>query len=157
MKPMVYQWKANVRVPMDAQTAGEHLERLRQKHMGLTPKIVVEDAIKRTSPLHKCFDWDDRVAADKWREEQARYIIRGIAVVVGDSEEEEKKTLRAFVNISDEGSNLYTSIAHAMSDEELRAQLINRAYKELQDWRRRYDDLKEFAQVYAAINQLSAA
>lgn len=152
---MVYQWKPNARIPVEPQVAGKHLEALRSKNGELTPRIVVEDARKKSSPFHPVFDWNDKTAAEQWREEQARYIIRSV-VVVSSEEGDEPRTVRAFVSVTDEGDRHYTSIAHAMGDAELREQIVKRASKELQEWRKRYDDLKEFSEVYAAMDKISA-
>lgn len=48
----------------------------------LTPKAVVEDARDPDSPLHEHFDWDDTSAAERYREEQARGLIRQVKVVI---------------------------------------------------------------------------
>lgn len=47
----------------------------------------------------------------------------------------------------------YTSLAHAMSDKELREQVIAQAWKELQEWRRRYENLAEFSKVFGIIDR----
>lgn len=48
----------------------------------LTPDNVIERAKVATSPLHGLFEWDDSVAAHKWRVEQARQIISSFEIVV---------------------------------------------------------------------------
>jgi len=48
----------------------------------LSPADVVETARDPASPLHHCFDWDDSTAAESWRLEQARRLIRSVRVVV---------------------------------------------------------------------------
>jgi hypothetical protein len=37
-------------------------------------RIILEDAKRETSPLHEYFMWDDKVAADRYRLEQAERI-----------------------------------------------------------------------------------
>lgn len=48
----------------------------------LTPEEVVSTAQNPEHPLHPYFDWDDSVAASKWRLEQARGLIRSVTVKV---------------------------------------------------------------------------
>jgi hypothetical protein len=48
----------------------------------LTPNAVVEDARDKDSPLHSVFEWDDAVAADRFRIEQARNLIQSFKVHV---------------------------------------------------------------------------
>lgn len=48
----------------------------------IRPKDVVDAARDPTSPLHAHFDWQDSVAGEKWRLEQARELIRWVVVRV---------------------------------------------------------------------------
>jgi hypothetical protein len=48
----------------------------------LTPKSVVDDARKTKSPLHELFQWNDALAAEEHRLDQARAIIRSVEVIV---------------------------------------------------------------------------
>jgi hypothetical protein len=50
----------------------------------LTPRDLVEAARDPESPLHAVFEWDDDKAADDWRIEQARRLIRSIKVMVDE-------------------------------------------------------------------------
>lgn len=47
----------------------------------ITPDAVVIAASDENSVLHEYFDWDDSVAAKKWRIEQARVLIRKVQVI----------------------------------------------------------------------------
>lgn len=67
--------------PAKVSTAvADRLAALYKKNGTLTPALVVKDAKPKASPLHACFEWDDGVAAAKYREEQARELIRGVEV-----------------------------------------------------------------------------
>lgn len=44
----------------------------------ITSQRVVNAARNESHPLHGCFEWDDTVAGEKWRNEQARRIIRTV-------------------------------------------------------------------------------
>lgn len=48
----------------------------------ITPKMVVDDARNPESPLHDLFDWDDAVAAERWRITQARVVLRRVSLVI---------------------------------------------------------------------------
>jgi len=56
----------------------------------LSPESVVRDAKKRSSPLHKFFEWDDSKAAHEHRIYQARELIRSITVFSSSTEIEIK-------------------------------------------------------------------
>jgi len=59
------------------------IEQLAERHGGkLTPSLVVEAAANPASPLHSEFTWDDSVAGQRYREVQARRLIRSVEVRV---------------------------------------------------------------------------
>src|SRR5215472_6010141 len=53
----------------------------------LVPSTVVDAARAPDSPLHPLFEWDDSAAAEKYRLDQARTIIRRVTVTVTTQEE----------------------------------------------------------------------
>jgi hypothetical protein len=58
----------------------EQLEHIRSQYGRLTPRLIVDEARNPDHPLHTRFEWDDSVAGEKWRREQARALIRSVAV-----------------------------------------------------------------------------
>jgi hypothetical protein len=152
MSESVYKWKGFVSFGVPAQVAGEELERIRVKYNGrLISANIINEAKETSSPLHKIFEWDNAKAAHMWRLNQAGDIIRNI-VVVNVGEDGEKKTIRAFVNVTQDEDRHYTSISHAMSDDVLRKQVIAQAWDELTSWKERYKELVEFSKVFAVID-----
>jgi hypothetical protein len=150
---MIYKWKTEFPANgVDAQVAGERLEKLRKKN-GLTPKTVVDDARPKESPLHACFEWNDSVAAEKYREDQARVIMRNITVQVEDNAGANRE-VRAFVNVAIDEGREYTSISNAMSDADLRKQVLDSALHEIDGWRKKYRDLQELAEVLSAADRV---
>lgn len=151
MAKMVYQWKERAVCNVDAQLAGEELERIRVLHNGrLAQEDVVKEAKAQDNPLHGAFEWNDKKAAHSWRLEQASYLIRNIVVQV--NEDKDVAPIRAFVNVKRDDDQSYTSVHHAMSDAELRAQVVANAWKELEAWRKRHAELIEFARLFAVID-----
>lgn len=73
-KVMVYKWKIPGVIPVDAQTAGEELQRIYQEKGGLNPSDIVEESRHDSAPLHPCFEWDDETAAEKYRQTQAMQL-----------------------------------------------------------------------------------
>ena len=147
----VYQWKVGSRVNADAQKVGEVCARLERKG-ALTPKALVDASRHKNATLHSLFEWDDEVAAEKYRETQAAYIIRSIEVVsVGSSE-----PVRAFVSvtINENGGNTYMNVERALSEVGTRDEVLARAYAELKAFERKYANLEELAGVIAAISAL---
>jgi hypothetical protein len=150
---VIYQWKPQAILPIAAQAAGEELERIRASRNGrLTTEDTVSEAKAEANPLHPVFDWNDETAGHKWRLEQARYLIRNITITV-EKPSGEQVPIRAFVNVQRDEDRSFTSVAQAMSDEDLRAQVVGRAWAELEAWRKRYGELVEFAQLFVAIDK----
>lgn len=128
------------------------MELIRHEQGGrLSTAAIIEDARDEGSPFHKYFEWDDPVAAEKWRAEQAGQLIRGIVTVVtrGDV----SHSIRAFVNVTEGQEHHYTTTAHALSDDGLREQVLRKAWEELQGWYQRYREYKELSVVFAAVEQ----
>ena len=75
-----YSWRDGARIKLDAETAGAELDRIAQERGGLTPATVVEEARPKDAPLHNAFEWRDKKAGEKYREWQARHMIRSIRV-----------------------------------------------------------------------------
>ena len=119
---------------------------------GATPRQIVQSARAKNSPIHSLFEWDDTVAAAAHRETQAANYLRAIVVIHKEGDEEPLE-VRAFVSVVDGGARSYTSIYRAMSDTEMRNQVIDDAYEELEAWRKKYKDLEMFAELIAVIDR----
>jgi hypothetical protein len=131
---------------------------VRRKNGGaLTPEALLERAQSANAATHAHFEWDDGKAAHQHRLSQAGDLIRAITVDVSRSNVEPPKPMRAFVSVDRQGERSYTSTAHAMSDEQLRRQVLERAFAEMEAWRNRYAELTEFARIFAAIDQARVA
>jgi hypothetical protein len=150
---MIYEWKSDSRFPIGAQIAAERLHKIRDKHGELTPRVVVDDASSPRSPLHPCFEWDDEKAADAHRLWQARKLI-GSIVVAEYADAPVAHETRAFVHVSS-NSPQYFPIEVAMTNEDMRDEILGRARREIKLWRARYDAYEEFADIVAAIDHLA--
>ena len=150
MPGMVYKWRSGTRLPVDAQVAGDAIEALRVRAGGqISPAQVVDAARSERSPLHPAFEWDNTVAATRHREDQARHLIGALVVVVSPAGE--PREMRAFVSITQDRGTGYTALQTAMSDSDLRQQVVARALRELLQWTERYEGYVELAAVHDAI------
>lgn len=146
---MIYEWKIGSRLNVDAQAVGERLKKIEARAGELTPDLVVKDARKPASPLHGAFEWDDSEAAKQYRLQQAGQILRSIVVSIPGADGE-PKVVRAFVNITDGAG--YEDVNVVLRTADKRALLLARAKKELEEWRRRYEDFEELVEVVRAID-----
>ena len=152
----VYRWKPNSHVRLDPNKAGAELDRIRTRANGrLTPESVLDAARRIRSPLHDHFEWDDTKAAHSYRVDQAGHLIRSIEIF--DAIPDQSRPIRAFVSVVRDDDRSYVSVAHAMSDTELRQQVLDRAWRELESWRDRHEELVEFARIIATIDEARPA
>ena len=147
-KNMVYKWKDAARIKSDAQTAGEICEKL-ERNGGLTAKRLVDESRPEDAPLHKEFEWNDAAAAEAYREEQARYIIRSLIV---QPEESKNEVVRAFFPMSEQKA--FESLPVILSDEKKTSALLDMALRELKSFELKYSTLSQLAPVFEAIKEV---
>lgn len=118
----------------------------------LTPQNVVAVAADPGHPLHHRFEWDDSVAGARYRESQARELIRSVRIVYQEpTETEPAKTTRAFVapRVPDR-PNEYVPAEEVAQDPMLRALMLRQMRREWQEVKRRYASFEEFWETVAA-------
>ena len=152
-----YGWRPGSRIGIDAQAAGKEMAQVEKREGRLTPDLVLERARSANSALHPHFEWDDAAAADQHRLTQAGELIRSITVDISRSNVEPAQPVRAFVSVERDDERSYVSTTTAMSDVQLRRQVLERAWAELLAVRRKYGDLKELASVFEAMDRVRPA
>lgn len=121
----------------DPQKIGLALAKIAQEGAGrLTPSAVVEAARSEKSPLHRHFEWDDAKAANSWRLDQAREIIRVIRI-----EEDGEEPTRAFLSVKDGDGTAYRTSHEVSGSVELQLAVLRQAEKDLESFQRRYRDM----------------
>jgi hypothetical protein len=106
--------------------------------------------------LRKCFEWDDRIAGEKYREHQASDMIRALVVVNPlENEDSEASPVRAFVNVSNQDDERgFVAIQVAMTNEDFRGQVLRNALAELKAFQDKYRELVELTKVFSAIDSV---
>jgi len=125
-----------------------------QKRNGgrLYPEAVVAAARPAASPLHRYFEWDDGLAAEQYRLEQAADLIRIVVEVLPGT----KVETRVFVSLTSDRATRggYRLTLDVMNSAETRAQLLADARAELDQFRTKYRELSELAAVFEAIDRV---
>lgn len=148
---MIYKFKSGTRLNVSAQAAGELCAELESQGR-LTPREVVDASRPEVAPLHAAFEWDDAVAAERYRETQASYIIRSIEVVLEGS----SKPTRGFVSLTvNKDEREYREINRVLSIRSERELLLEQAKRELMAFKSKYAVLEELADVFAAIDKVA--
>jgi hypothetical protein len=122
----------------------------------LTPAAVVAAAEPKDSPLHGAFEWRNSVAASRYREWQARQLIR--AIIREEAGGTKEPAFVAIQQTMDDGSHIrgYQSVRVAMSrpDEWLSAlEIFN---NKIMSSRRSLDDLERIAGSHQDRNRLAS-
>lgn len=144
---MVYQLKSGCRIKAAADVVGHECERL-EREGRLTAKELVNESRPIDAPLHDEFEWNDGVAGELWREQQARKLINSV-VVVADA----KKPQRCFFNISVTEPK-YFAIETILNEQDKRSALLQTAKRELNAFKAKYEQLEELCGVFQAIDEL---
>lgn len=134
-----YSWK-NYIFTQDSQKVGEELEEL-EKVSEITNKNVLEYARKnKDSELHKCFEWDNEKAGEKYRLIQATNVISSISFVI---EEEPIKKQKVYFSVKSDAkeSRKFKNIKDILEDDEDYKALLNKARKEFETCKDNYDNL----------------
>lgn len=147
---MIYKFAEGSVHHVSAQVAGPILNRMGEEGR-LTPKNVVDEARPEDSPLHPEFEWNDAIAAEKWREKQAQLLIAHTIIV--NEEAEEKKPVRAFFVTTER--SIYEPIHTILRDENKKSVLLENAKRELIVFKKKYATLTELSGVFNAIDQLT--
>jgi hypothetical protein len=135
----------------DAAVLGREFDRILKKYGELTPALVVSEAQDTKSVLHRFFEWDHARAAERHWVATAGRLIRSVRIVV-KQEKREPTLARAFVSVVADGNRRsYKPMAVAMTNAEWRRQLLDEALQAFDAMARKYSQLEELADVFAAL------
>ncbi len=142
---MQAEWKIKGIFKADAQRVADEIG-----ENSITPEQVLEKARNdENSELHKCFEWNDGIAAEKYRLIQARKIIINLAYVPKEKTDE---PVRCF-QITREKSVYMPTKQFLVNNDEYQ-DLLKRAKVELESFKRRYATLSELETVFEAIESI---
>jgi hypothetical protein len=163
----VYRFKPWARLSGDPQRVGEEIERLREDEGTIAPERIVDHAREPESVLHGYFTWDDSAAAEAFRVQQARHLLRSIVVVQAEGVNV-KAPVRAFVALrtaaddavedgADESTvGSYTSISAAVRVVRYREQMMRDALRDLDAYRMKYQLLSDVSGWGSALERARA-
>ena len=139
-------WKIN-KYPVSADVAKAEFDRIYEKFGELTPKSVVDENRDKAAPLHACFEWDDAVAAEKFRERQAGDMIRCLVTIRQPDEDGEPVVVRAIVKTTER----YEPITVAIRSEEKYAVLLQDALNDAKWFMQKHSKIVELKGVFDAM------
>lgn len=138
-------WKIDNIFKADAQKCANEINTLGDD---IRADKVLDLARNKKTELHKCFEWDDTVAAEKYRLHQAHRVIR-MLVVQEDAPAEERPPIRLFYKAAtDKG---YRPVDLIVKREDEYKALLARAYAELRAFKEKYSMLTELQEIFELI------
>lgn len=147
---IVAKWSASgTRFGADAQKCYEEIMEICEDLDSATPQAVLERARDESSELHKCFTWDDSIAAERWRISEARLVTRQL-VIKEVEVPKDRPEIRLFYKTDNESGYKPTEIIVRKEDEYKK--LLASAYAELRAFKRKYSMLKELQEIFDLIN-----
>ena len=155
---MIYKWAEGSRVNLPVEVVGNEIVRLRGLNGGTLSKAQMVAGCKpRDNVLHGQFTWNDKQAGIERRLDQAGYLIRSVVMV--SVEQPYMHPVRAFVSVTIRAApdakqaKVYTSFEAAMSDPELKEQVLAQALSDWRSFERKYGAIAELAGGIAAMNR----
>lgn len=149
MVETIIKWSINGIFKADANKCYEEIKEIGDE---VKPEQVLDKAKDKNSELHKCFDWNDSSAAEKFRLIQARDVIRHLIVIKRD-DDEEKEPVQFRVMMKNERTHesCYKQTIVMVKDEDEYRKLLEQAYAELHSFKQKYSCLSELAEILALI------
>lgn len=137
----------------DPQRIGEALAQISEANNNrLEPEAVVDAARPTRHILHRHFEWDNSIAAEAYRVDQARRIVRIVRVV--DDADDDPAPRHAFVSITDGRSGRsYVPHREIIDNAKLQALVLEAAERDLAAWQRRYSELVDLCQEVEALRK----
>lgn len=138
-------WKVDGIFKADANECYREISSLEQ----ITPKAILDFARDENSELHKCFEWDNDLAAEKYRTIQAGNVIRMLYV---EPKSEDAPPVRVLSRTS---NTVYQPTRTFLTNQNEYEDLLKRALSELESFRLKYKTLSELEQVFEQIDLIT--
>ena len=157
---MEIKFKHGVHIKAKPEAVFNELERVRELGDGdIELSILVIESKPTTAVLHDEFEWSNAKAANKYRVEQARYIVRSLEITYDKSEP--ARAYQSVRVIEAETTNkpakakyVFRSMEDVMKDPETRDELLGQAIRDALAYRKRYQALQELAKIFVAMDEV---
>lgn len=146
---IVAKWSAaGTRFGADAQKCYEEIMEICDSLESATPQDILDKARNESSELHKCFTWDDSIAAEKWRLNEARVVVRQL-VIKEDKVPTDRPEVRLLYSTDNRSGYKPTEVILQKEDEY--KSLLKQAYAELRAFKVKYAMLRELQEIFDLI------
>lgn len=139
---------------VSAEVAQKTLQKIYNRDGKVSPQVVVDEAQPENAPLHPAFEWDNEIAANEYRKDQARHVIRHIRII--PAKEEEPKRVWASIRSDETSEREYHPVTEIVKSEDMYARMMTQCFQELVSIKAKYRELwkaGELKPVFDAITQ----
>lgn len=141
-----YSWNSGYKPKVKAEVVGKVMEEIQKEGKQITNVELLEKSRPIESPTHSLFEWDDTVAAERYRLHQSQCIINHLRITVITPEKTEVQ-IKAFVDVGKKGQNNYVGTITALQDEDMREIVLNNIQRELNSFIKRNSAFEELADL----------
>lgn len=131
----------------DAQLVAEEIASIGES---ATPAQIVDKARDGSTELHKCFEWCDDVAAEKYRLQQARQVV--CHLVIRETIRKDRPPIRFMLQAKNGDGYEPTKIIY--KDPGKYQALLESVLRELVAIRNKHSNLSELEEVFSAIDDV---
>jgi hypothetical protein len=117
---------------------------------------VIDAARAGEHPLHARFEWDDAIAGEKFRLQQARALIRVVREKFLDGRGD-PQTVRVYHSLPDSEGHAYRPVDEVVENPMTRKLLLQQMERDWRTLRVRYQKFREFSDLILADLQKIAA
>lgn len=114
----------------------------------ISAEELLEKARKDNTELHKCFEWDDAIAGEKYRLMQARKVLNSLMFI---PVEESETPIRIFSYTPE--TKYKPTVQMVVNIDEYQS-LLAQAKRELDAFRKKYNSLTELHELFELIDTL---
>ena len=150
---MVYKWRSGYSHKTDPEVAAGIMNELAEQGK-LDAKTLVDVSRPEDAPLHQEFEWDNDVAAERWRQHQGRNLINALVMIPDDEEQNENiNEVRVFFKVDSINREQYESTRVLIQTQGGKDALRDMARKELAQYRNKYLTILQWAGADTGINE----
>jgi hypothetical protein len=134
----------------NAQLVGEEILSIGES---ATAQQVLDKGRDYNTELHKCFEWNNDIAAEKYRLDQARSVLRNLVFTRSDDQvKEDKPEIRVFHVTEQQAKGCeYKPLPTIIKNDNEYQKLLQRAYAELHAFKIKYQHLQELDYILSLI------
>ena len=130
----------------DAQKVAEEIIAIGEE---ATPAQILEKGRDASTELHKCFEWNDGIAAEKYRLIQARKICETIVIQRPPDAPKDAPEIRLLHKVDSSGG--YKPIVSIIQNTDEYQNLLSRAFAEFHALKVKYQNLQELDYITSLI------